>query len=201
MLFNDYFWQKNYNIYMKSKLSLFLLIAFLSISCKKEGNTKPIDSEVSEDREDIFTAAFDLIIQKDDNMHLYYTTDGTINFTEENSVWFPVKGSTEVQEVFFSLPVGVVPSLIRVDFGYGKNEAQSDVELKKFQMRFNDKVEEATGTDIFKYFTPFEPYTEIIPQSSTLRRKNKNQESGPILYPLEAQSEKINQVTGGLSPE
>ena len=68
-------------------------------------------------------------------------------------------------------------------------------------MRFNDKVEEATGTDIFKYFTPFEPYTEIIPQSSTLRRKNKNQESGPILYPLEAQSEKINQVTGGLSPE
>ena len=187
---------------MNSKLSLVLLIALLSISCKKENNSEPAAPEVVEVRDDIFTAAFDLIVEKDDNMHLYYTTDGTINFTEEQSIWFPVKGSADVQEVFFSLPEGVVPSLLRVDLGYGKNEAQSDVELKAFRMKFNGKVEEAKGTEIFKYFTPFEPYTEIVSQSSTiLKRKNKNQESGPILYPLEAQSEKINQVTGGLSPE
>lgn len=186
---------------MKLKSAAIIAIAFLAFSCKQESNKTEKEVEAASYADEFFRVSFDVIMKEDDNFQLYFTTDGTINFTEENSIWMPIKGSPDVQEVVFTLPEELIPSLIRVDFGHGKNENPSAVELKAFKMTYRDKEIISNGTDVFNYFTPFEPFTIVEPNSAILKRGSKTQDVGPVLYPKESITERINEITGGLSPE
>ena len=109
----------------------------------------------------------------------------------------PIKGSDKPQEVTFNLPENVIPTHLRVDFGFGKNVEQSDVDLKTFSIKYYDKKVEAKGTDILKYFYPFEAKTTIDAGTSVLKRAKKDQETGPILYPHILLTEKIKEITKG----
>jgi len=189
---------------LKLRIISIVVVTLMVFSCKKEinvENTNDASKTTELVKDDLFRVSFNLNVSKDDNMHLYYTLDGSINFTEENSVWMPVKGSEKDQDVIFALPEGIIPSLLRIDFGYGKNESQSPVKLNSFKLSYQDKNEVISGQDIFKYFTPFEGYTDVDPGSTLLKRHKKDQASGPILYPQTLLSEKINKVTSGASPE
>jgi hypothetical protein len=187
---------------MKFKIVVILVFTLSLVSCKKEVDSKEPEKKVeNEVKDNLFRVGFNLIVKKDDNMHLYYTVDGSINFEEANSVWMPVKGNEAAQDVVFVIPDGIIPSKIRVDFGFGKNEAQSDVELKSFNLSFMGKDEVVNGQDIFTYFTPFEAYTDVKPGTTILQRHAKDQTIGPILYPQLALPEIIKRVTSGGSSE
>ncbi|RZJ71968.1 hypothetical protein [Flavobacterium sp.] len=188
---------------MKLRLAAVLVLAITLFSCKNDKTTTDPAAapETQEKKDDFFRVTFDLIVQKDDNFHLYYSLDGSSNFTEDMSVWMPVKGSDKVQQVTFTLPEDVIPSLMRVDFGFGKNEAQSDVDLKTFTMSYKGKEVTAAGQNIFTYFQPFESYTVVAPGTTVLKRLKKDQTTGPILYPLSPQTDKINEITAGEAPE
>lgn len=184
---------------MKFKAALLFITLLSIISCKENKTEDKLNNEsvAVEKDNSIFKVSFDLVIKKNDNMHIYYTQDGTINFDEKNSVWMPVTGNENSQTVTFKLPEDVLPTAIRVDFGFGKNIEQSDVELKSFRMDYYGKVVEAKGVSIFDYFYPNKENTEIIPGTSILKRLKKDQESGPILYPQIPLSEKIKEMTKG----
>jgi len=186
---------------MKLKIATIFALTILFAGCKKDQPTTKETTAQTAEYDDIFRVSFNLLVKQDDNMQVYYTMDGSINFTEEESVWTPVKGSAEAQEVVFTLPEGVIPSRMRVDFGHGVNETQSDVEVRSFKMSYRDKNFTASGVQLFDYFTAFEPYTEVVPGTSTIKRLKKNQDVGPVLYPKETLAEKINEITGGQSPE
>jgi hypothetical protein len=187
---------------MKFKIAIVIVLTLSLVSCKKEVEGKAPEKKVeNEVKDNLFRVGFNLIVKKDDNMHLYYTVDGSINFEEANSVWMPVKGNEQAQDVVFVIPDGIIPSKMRVDFGFGKNEAQSDVELNSFNLSYMGKNEVVKGQDIFTYFTPFEAYTDVKPGTTILQRHAKDQAIGPILYPQIALSEKIKQVTSGGSSE
>ncbi|KIX20496.1 hypothetical protein SY27_11300 [Flavobacterium sp. 316] len=185
---------------MKFKIFTIIVITLLMLSCKKELKTQNNDQTI-EIKDDFFRATFELTVLEDDNMHLYYSVDGTTNFDEKNSLWVPVKGSSDVQPVTFVFPEGVIPSLFRVDFGFGKNEKQSDVSIKDLKMSFMGLEEKIEGVAIMEYFTPNTDVTEVVPGTSILKRVKKDQEIGPILYPKAILSEKINKLTFGNSPE
>ena len=175
------------------------LVALSFASCKKETENKDDKTEIAptvvqEVDKDLFKVSFDLVVKKDDNMHLYYTEDGSINFDEKHSVWVPVKGSENTQEVLFKLPKDVLPTAIRIDFGYGKNEAQSDIELKAFRLKYLDKMFEAKDTLIFNYFYPNKDNTVVPAKTAILKRKTKDQPSGPILYPHEPLSAELKKI-------
>lgn len=186
---------------MKFKILLALLPIIFIMSCKNDKPTNAADGTKTAVKSDLFNVSFDLIIKKDDNMCLYYTEDGSVNFSDKNTIWVPVKGSENVQKVVFSFPEDVLPSTFRVDFGHGKNELQSDVALKKFKMTYQDKIAELDGTSIFTFFVPFDAYTKVIPGTSTLQRLTVAQDGGPIVYPLETLAKKITEITSGASPE
>ena len=175
---------------MNSRIAVALICLFSMISCKKE--VKPLDVEKEpvatieqELDKELLKVSFDLIVKKDDNFHLYYTEDGTINFDEKKSIWLPVKGGDEIQEVTFKLPENVLPTHLRVDFGFGKNEAQSDIDLKSFRLKYYDKIFEAKDASIFNYFYPNIDNTINPINTTILKKKVKDQEVGPILYPQE----------------
>ena len=185
---------------MKYKLTLLLVTILALTSCKDEKKSGSVkDTAVVEANSDksVFKVSFDLIIKKDDNLHLYYTEDETINFNEKMSIWMPVKGSENAQTVTFKLPEAASPTHIRVDFGFGKNESQSDVELKTFKMDYYGQQVVANGTSIFDYFYPNKDNTEIVSGTSILKRLKKDQESGPMLYPQIQLSKKIKEMTLG----
>lgn len=181
---------------IKSFIAIFALLAFTS--CKKDAEKKEGTTETAitnqEVDKNLLKVSFDLIVKKDDNMHLYYTEDGTINFDEKKSIWMPVKGSENVQEVSFKLPENVLPTHLRVDFGYGKNEAQSDVELKAFRLKYLDKMFEAKDTMIFNYFYPNKENTVVPSKTAVLQRKSKDQPNGPILYPHAPLTEELKKI-------
>lgn len=185
---------------MKLRIATILLFTFAMFSCKKEAGVEN-KNEKNVVSDDFFRVTFDLKIAENDNMHLYYSLDGTTNFDEKNSLWVPVKGNQKTQPVTFVFPEGVIPSLFRVDFGFGKNEKQSDVEIENLRISYLGKEEVIKGVAIMEYFTPNTDVTEILPGTSILKRKKKSQEIGPILYPKQILSEKINKVTSGASPE
>lgn len=182
------------------KKSFFLiLLAVMLFACKNDkSESKQVDiSKVEVKDKNLFKVSFELIVKKNDNMHLYYTEDGSINFDEKKSIWIPVTGSEISQKVQFNLPLDVIPTHIRVDFGFGKNIEQSDVEIKTFSMNYFDKKVEVSGIGIFDYFYPMKENTEVISGTSILKRLNKEQESGPILYPQILLAKKINEMTKG----
>jgi hypothetical protein len=188
---------------MKFKIAIIIVLTLSLFSCKKEVEVKdaPENKVETEVKDNLFRIGFNLVVKKDDNMHLYYSVDGSANFEEANSVWMPVKGNEQAQDVVFIIPDGIIPSSLRIDLGFGKNEAQSDVELRSFKLSYMDKNEVVSGTEIFKYFKPFEEYTDVKPGTTILQRHKKNQTSGPILYPELPLSEKIKQVTSGANPK
>lgn len=181
---------------MKLRIATVLFLTLIVFSCKKEEekNSDASKANYQEVDKDLVKVSFDLIVKKDDNMHLYYTEDGTINFDEKNSVWIPVKGSENVQEVVFKLPKDVLPTHLRVDLGYGKNEQQSDVDLKTFKIKYLDKMFEAKDTMIFNYFYENKENTIKLPKTSILKRKDKSQESGPMLYPHTTLTEELKKI-------
>lgn len=167
-------------------------------SCKDgEKKTDTVDAKTENPDDGRLKVSFDLTIKKDDNLHLYFTEDGTINFNEQQSVWLPVKGSDASQKVTFVLPEEVVPTHIRVDFGHGKNPAQSDVALTSFGLSYLGQDFQAQGTDIFKYFYPSAETTKIVEGTATLQRLKSAQESAPILYPQIPLTEKLKELAQG----
>ncbi|MBC7641039.1 MAG: hypothetical protein H7174_01675 [Flavobacterium sp.] len=187
---------------MKFKILGSILLIVSMLSCKNDkSNPETLKPEVVTSKDNFYKVSFNLIVSKDDNFHLYYTHDGSINFNEKESIWMPIKGGESVQTVTFVFPEAVIPTQIRVDFGFGKNELQSDVNLKSFKMSYRGKSMEAKDTDILSYFIPFEGYTLVTTGTSVLKRLKKDQESGPILYPKQKLSLRINEITSGGSQE
>lgn len=168
---------------MKSKIILStLLLSLFLMSCKDD--KKATETEVqNETKDNSFKVSFDFIAKKDDNFHLYYTEDETINFNEKQSVWAQIKGSESVQEVVFRLPEDSAPTHFRVDFGYGANKEQTEIVLKKLKMTYYDKIFEVKDSLIFNYFYPNKENTILDNTHATLRRIKVDQETAPSVYP------------------
>ncbi len=179
---------------MKTKLFTVVLIALTLFSCKdekKEDNNEAVAEKPK--NENLFKIAFDAVVAKDDSFHLYYTEDKTNNFTEDKSVWVKVKGSDKEQEVLFMLPEDVLPTDVRVDFGYG--DVVQDIVLKRLRMNYYDKSFVAQDAQIFNYFYANEQNTLIDKNTNTIKRLKADQKTAPSLYPqILLQDEMIKMV-------
>lgn len=177
----------------KNLLAIFL-ITLAVISCKDDKKTEHTVATPEAKVEKRFKVAFDLIAKKNDNFHLYYTEDGSINFEEEKSVWLEFKGSDKEQEVSFFIPEDVIPTNFRIDFGYGENKEQSDIVLKKFKMAYYGKTFESKDSLIFNYFYPNKENTILDNTHATLKRVSPDQKTAPSLYPHATLVEEINKL-------
>lgn len=171
---------------MKTKFSaIILLLSTLFLgSCKDE---KSIDSleVVTPEPVEAFIVTLDVTIKKDDDLSLYYTTDGSIDFSKIAPIWQGVKGSNDSQKVVFTLPEDVKPTLLRLDFGM--NKEQEDVVLKSVKMEYIGKSKTIASPEFVSYFRAddnkcsFDPVTGVI---KALVKDGVRQ--FPSLYPHES---------------
>lgn len=170
---------------MKTQIIVFSLFITLTLmSCKKEDKNEIKQEEVKDDvTKNQFKVTVDLLLKKNDTLHLYYTEDGSINFTEENSIWTSALGQNSNQEVVFLLPKDIVPTEFRIDFGVNTN--QDEIILNQVRFDYNDKSFVASNDKIFNYFRIDESVTVLDSKTNGLRRKDPTQKKGASLYPLE----------------
>jgi hypothetical protein len=156
----------------KTSYWLFLLsfITAIFFSCKKQ-NTVVAN----------FTIKMDAIIIKNDSIHTYYTTDGTINFNEKQSFWTQVKGNKKNQEITITFPKSVVPNQFRLDFG--NTLLQEDIVLNKLEMNYKNKKTVLKGRKIYELLRVDVNNTFLDKEIGLLIRKDKTNKNGPSLYP------------------
>ena len=168
---------------MKIKIVTLLFLSLAILSCKNEEVKKSEENQVSNQPigNDFFVVTLDLVAQKDDSFHVFFAEDGSINFTEENSVWFEFKGSPNSQKMVFNLPKERMPNQLRFDFGV--NKEQGDVKINNIEITHKGKAFNISGSEFTKYFWPNEASTTIDAATQTLKPIKPGVNTS--LYPLE----------------
>jgi hypothetical protein len=135
---------------MKTKSILVGLFMLLSlVSCKKETDKKEGNQKLAELKE-TFDVNFNLVVEKDDTFQLYYTEDGTLNFSDDKSIKSELKGSVDAQDVLFKLPADVLPTNIRLDFG--DNPEQGSVVVNSLKLKYLNNEFNVTKDLVTQYF-------------------------------------------------
>jgi hypothetical protein len=170
---------------MKTKIStLILLVSVLFIGCKDEKSLDSLDV-VAPEVINAFVVTLDVTVKKDDDLSLYYTTDGSIDFSTIAPIWKGVKGSNDFQTVVFTLPEDIKPTQLRLDFGM--NKEQEDIILKSIKMEYIGKSRTIACPEFVSYFRAddnkctFDPVTGVI---KSLVKDSVKQ--FPSLYPHES---------------
>ena len=133
---------------MKTKYLLFSIV-LLSVltSCKKETETKIEEPKKSNN----FKVTLDMLIKNDDSLQLFYQDELIPKFDEKNSLWVPVKGSLNSQEVTFNLPEEIIPTSLRIDIS--KKEGQQPIKINNFTVSYLDKKFETKDSTMIYYFS------------------------------------------------
>lgn len=172
---------------MKNKLLLVSLCCFFTVffSCKNE---TPIDEleivrpEAAKANLDFFKVKLNVVVKKDDDFALFYTTDGTTDF-KTAPIWQAVKGSADVQEINYSLPQNTLPTQLRLDFGLKQN--QEDITLKSIVLEYKDKKREISGPELAVFFRA-DPSKCSFDGSTIKAVVNNGVKESPSLYPQES---------------
>lgn len=178
---------------MKLKI-LFLSILTISFfsSCKNETDKKEGDKNQAELKE-TFDVGFNLVIPKDDTFTLYYTEDGTLNFSDDRSVKSVVKGSNNPQDLLFKLPADILPTHVRLDFG--DNPEQGNITINSMNFKYlNKSYQKVFGPaeQISHYFYPLDSQIKINDATKTIELlKPKGQAHDPLMWSNQLLSDEI----------
>lgn len=151
------------------KIIFFTFSLFLFTSCKEE-----IDFNKT-------AIKIETVFKENDSIRVFYTLDGTINFTEEQAIWKRVYASNKNQEIIVEIPEKQQPTQLRIDFG--KNIRNKEIVLNKVCITYFKSTFEAKGEEIYWYFRTDENNTILDKKRGVLKRKNPRQLNGPSIYP------------------
>lgn len=178
---------------MKTRIVLSILSAIVFFTgCKNEKSVDSLEVVKSEEAVKIFQVTLDVTVKKNDDFAIFYTEDGSINFTGD-PIWIGVKGSDTPQKVVFNLPENVIPTNLRIDFGISKD--QDIMTVNNYKMTYAGKTFETPGATFFKYFRPNEQCTQIDKEKGlVIPVKNEGKYFGPSFYPEVLLSEEISKL-------
>jgi hypothetical protein len=167
----------------RSLLFGLLLICLMMAACHKDAKTGKQYLTLP-DSSAVFKVKVDLTMISDDHLSLYYTTDGSTDFSRKPPIWMAVKGSPAKQQVTFALPAKVRPTQLRIDLG--RNPKQKEIYLSKITMSYHGRAVELPGTLVFSYFRPDFTKTEADATTGRIQGIVKNGvRQSPSLYPKE----------------
>lgn len=178
------------------QIILVLIVVVNLVSCKTDKKEKRVETEeITNNKNEFFSAELSVVVLKDDNFTMYFTEDGSINFTGDNAVWSGVKGKNNSQNVKFILSGEKIPTNIRFDLGMNKD--QQDVILESFKLDYYGKTFEAKGSDFLKYFIQNDSIkTEIDEVKGTIKfLRNSETYLTPFYYPHQLLLDEISKIT------
>jgi hypothetical protein len=176
---------------MKTKFTLVLLLSLsFFTSCKND--EKKIDEVKKEDSKNVITISFNAVVKKDDGFQIFYTEDGSENFTGDQSVLVAVKGSEQPQDIVFELPQNVFPKMIRFDLGGNKN--QDEVAFNNFRINYLDKNFTAKGNQLSNYFYENKQILVNKEKGTAKPVPTEGQEYDPIFMATQALKDELAKI-------
>ena len=132
---------------MKLKfIIIFVLILPLFTGCKNDKSSIVNQNGIAPN----FKITLNVIVKKNDNFSLFYTQDGTTDFSKIQPLWVGVKGKETEQKVIYILPKKAIPTQFRLDFGIAKN--QENIILKNISVENNGKKRTINGSELAGFF-------------------------------------------------
>ncbi len=153
---------------MKKTIQLFSLF-FLFTSCVNTVDSKTVTLEI------------ELVSEQSDSIHVFYTNDKSVNFTDSKSFWTKVTGNKKNQKIKINFPDSVKPKQIRFDFC--RNIKQNEVILNKINFIYKNKSFSAKGKEIFLLFREDQTNTIIDKLNGSVKKKTPKQINEASLYP------------------
>lgn len=135
---------------MKTKLITILLLITTIFGCKDEKSVDNLEIVKPDVIDNSFKLTLDVIVKENDDFSLFYTEDGSTDFTKIEPIWISVKGSESSQKVIYSLPEDVIPTQLRLDFGINKN--QKDIVLNNVSMNYKGKTKTIGCPNLVSFF-------------------------------------------------
>jgi len=158
-----------------------IVLAGIFSSCKNEKSVDSLEVVKPEVVDNNFKVTLDVIVKKNDDFALFYSEDGTSNFTQA-PVWMGVKGSEDIQKVEFTITDNIIPTHLRIDFGI-KND-QEPITILNYKMTYAGKTFETPGSSFFRYFRANEQCTQIDKAKGLIIPvKKAGKYFGPSFYP------------------
>lgn len=175
----------------KKVFVIFVAVVFLT-GCKKG---KQEEGDMPAGTGSNLKIYVDIVAEKQDKFSLYYTNDGSIDFTKIKPLWKHVEGSPEVQILVYELPQEVINPQIRLDFG--TNPEQQKIILRRVAISYGNEIFEVTGRHIFNYFRPDPTKCTVDIDNNAIVPKIQNGvRQTPSLYPhQEILAKEINKLT------
>jgi hypothetical protein len=162
--------------------SILFLVVFSGCKNDKPLETLPV---VTPPVVETFNVTLDVLVKKDDNFSLFYTTDGSIDFTKIEPIWIDVKGSELNQKITYNLPENIIPTQLRLDFGLNKD--QEDIILNSVTMEYKGKSRIIAIPELVDFFRADESKCTFDFKTGIIVSKIvKGEKSHPSLYPHEA---------------
>lgn len=174
-----------------------LALASMVISCKDD---KKVSTEETKAVEEVtvkenFSIEMDVQAAKKDDFAVYYTENGTNEFSETSVAWKGVKGGPDVEKLVIDLPADVAPTNVRLDFGLNKD--QESVTVKNIKIIYYGKELSFKGSEFFNYFIKDDKFkTDIDAAAGTLKiSKNGTAFATPYFYPRQELIDAIKKLT------
>ncbi|QYJ69062.1 hypothetical protein [Flavobacterium litorale] len=163
------------------KINLILFLMLVLAGCKGETPIDDLPLVKYEIQVSKIAVGMNAIVRKDDIFQIFYTEDGSLNFSGEKTLRVNVKGSKEPQDIVFELPERIKLTNIRIDTG--ENKAQGEIIIKRFWVNNFDKQFEVKGNSFFSYFT-LGPDMKVSMENSSITTIVKDDTVyDPMLYP------------------
>lgn len=172
---------------MKTKffIALVALTTFFT-SCKNDKSVDSLEVVKPEVIVQTFKVILEVVVKKDDDFSLYYTTDGTTDFTKIIPIWLGVKGNENIQKVVYSLPEKILPTQLRLDFGMKQD--QEDIVLKSVTLDYFGKKRTFIGPELGNFFRADDSKCSFDPTTGLIKAIDKDgKRLFPSLYPQESQ--------------
>lgn len=167
---------------MKKLNLIFLILAIVATSCKKDEVKKQIVEEKP------FTVTMNVNIKENDVICIYYKDNSVGFFNEDMAIYKKIIKNDSAQTLIFELPEGVLPNDFRLDLSH-ENPNQTMV-INKITFSNNEKSFDINKNDIDKYFAPNDAVKYNNEEKSFTFKKNEDGSYDPFLattgqfYPL-----------------
>jgi hypothetical protein len=178
--------QKNILKFMKTKfITLLLLTLTLLTSCKLDKSSDSNNESGVKKDENSFKITLDVIVKKDDDFSLFYTEDGSADFTKIEPIWMKIIGNENSQKVQYNLPGEVYPTQLRLDFGI--NKIQENIILNSVTLEYKGKNRVIAGAELGNYFREDDSKCQFDYKTGVITAKTVDGvRRSPSLYPHEA---------------
>tara|TARA_B110000967_G_C18900429_1_gene574488 strand:- start:6596 stop:7135 length:540 start_codon:yes stop_codon:yes gene_type:complete len=166
------------------KIFLQIIILVLLVGCKyKNQKTEIHESSIignKIDREFQFEVIMDVVVKKNDKFHLFFKDLNVKDYSANRVLEKKINGIDQIQTIVFLIPVEVIPTGLRIDFGI--NYSQEPIALLGFKIRYDNNEFDFNENKFEQLFRPnkfvnYNEKTKLITTSSIQGQYDPNFES------------------------